>query len=147
MLVEKRLDPLRYVKWNSNAGFVHGQGQDGGEHAGVYSDVPSAGQDDAELGVIVESDEEACSDSEGSELSGLTRGIASISIANIPPEWVPQTFTHFSYESTRGRMMVCDLQGVLTPAARAGQPPTFELTDPVRSHDPMPQPRMPQCVL
>jgi hypothetical protein len=28
-------------------------------------------------------------------------------------------------------MMVCDLQGVLTPAARAGKPPMFELTDPV----------------
>ncbi|KAJ1628412.1 hypothetical protein T492DRAFT_841585 [Pavlovales sp. CCMP2436] len=51
-----------------------------GEQAGVYSDVPSVGQDDAELGVIAESDEEANSYSEGLKLSGLTRGIASISI-------------------------------------------------------------------
>ncbi|CAN0550518.1 unnamed protein product, partial [Ectocarpus sp. 12 AP-2014] len=44
----------------------------------------------------------------------------------------PQAFSHFSYWQTRRRMLVCDLQGVLSSSAlgedRAG---VFELTDPV----------------
>ena len=51
--------------------------------------------------------------------------------ARLQPELVPPAFTHFSYECTGGRMMVCDLQGTLTPPPSADGTPTYELTDPV----------------
>lgn len=47
-------------------------------------------------------------------------------------ECYPQAFSHFSYCQTRRKMLVCDLQGVLSRSAagedRAG---VFDLTDPV----------------
>ncbi len=43
-------------------------------------------------------------------------------------EDIPQAFTHFTFERSRRRIMVCDLQGVLDTAS---SPAVFELTDPV----------------
>lgn len=145
MLVEKRLDPLRYVKWNNNAGFVHGREKGGGASINCAT-APSAHSDDAAalgvIGAIAESDEEGDWEEQpaaddGDAVARLARGVASMRVGpseTVPPEFVPQAFTHFSYENTRGRMMVCDLQGVLSPATSARgthQAPTFELTDPV----------------
>ncbi|CAM9600243.1 unnamed protein product [Ectocarpus sp. 4 AP-2014] len=59
------------------------------------------------------------------------RGMPSRSFAP-KAECYPQAFSHFSYWQTRRRMLVCDLQGVLSSSApgedRAG---VFELTDPI----------------
>merc|ERR1712211_228456 len=41
---------------------------------------------------------------------------------------IPQAFSHFTYRKSKRRMLVCDLQGVLTSST---SPPLFELTDPV----------------
>jgi hypothetical protein len=68
VLVEKRLDPTRYVKYNANNGYVGNQ--------------------------------------EGSDLL--------------------QAFSHFTYNVTGRKMLVCDLQGVYNKAENL-----FELTDPV----------------
>ncbi|CAM9785669.1 unnamed protein product, partial [Hapterophycus canaliculatus] len=47
-------------------------------------------------------------------------------------ECFPQAFSHFSYFETRRKMLVCDLQGVLScSAAGEGRAGVFELTDPV----------------
>lgn len=40
---------------------------------------------------------------------------------------IPQAFSHFTYRYTKHRVLVCDLQGVLSTT----QPPCFEFTDPV----------------
>lgn len=42
---------------------------------------------------------------------------------------IPQAFSHFTYRFTKRRLLVCDLQGVLTQSA-SGQA-SFEFTDPV----------------
>ena len=41
-------------------------------------------------------------------------------------EDIPQAFSHFTYRFTKRKLLVCDLQGVLSTS-----PPLFELTDPV----------------
>ena len=48
---------------------------------------------------------------------------------NVKPEDIPQAFSHFTYIQSNRKMLVCDLQGVLTSAD--ADPPVFELTDPV----------------
>ncbi|CAN0009219.1 unnamed protein product [Ectocarpus sp. 12 AP-2014] len=61
----------------------------------------------------------------------LHHGLASRSFAP-KAECYPQAFSHFSFWQTRRRMLVCDLQGVLSSSVagenRAG---VFEFTDPV----------------
>jgi hypothetical protein len=42
---------------------------------------------------------------------------------------IPQAFTHFTYCHSKRKLMVCDLQGVLTTDATTGTP-VFRLTDP-----------------
>ena len=46
------------------------------------------------------------------------------------PSDFPQAFSHFSFVASGHRLLVCDIQGVFTHA-EDGQPPLFELTDPV----------------
>jgi hypothetical protein len=46
------------------------------------------------------------------------------------PSDFPQAFSHFSFVASGHRQLVCDIQGVFTHA-KDGQPPLFELTDPV----------------
>ena len=53
----------------------------------------------ANLGVIAESDEEE-DDEEG---DGVAREAAS-------PEHIPQAFSHFTFEATDEKKLVCDLQ-------------------------------------
>ena len=105
MLVEKLLDPAKYKKWNDNCGFVDGQGPD----------AMVAG--DGALEAIMESDEDA----DDSEDESQSEDDDEIRIADIP-----QAFSHFTYRYTKRKVLVCDLQGVLS-----SNPPKFEFTDPV----------------
>ena len=114
VLVEKQLDPVQYKKWNDNQGFVEGQMQ-----------LPEIKEPGAEpLGAIVESDEEEADDSEedeGEEGEGpADKKDEPICVADIP-----QAFSHFTYRFTKRKLLVCDLQGVLSSADG------FEFTDPV----------------
>ena len=107
-LVEKQLDPAKYKKWNDNQGFVDGQ---------ALPLEPLAGG--GALDAIVESDEEdGDSDEEDEPQPGDDD---EIRVADIP-----QAFTHFTHWFTKRKVLVCDLQGVLSE-----HPPRFEFTDPV----------------
>jgi hypothetical protein len=96
VLVEPELDG-KFTKWNNNAGAV----RTGGPAS------PSRSMPDHELGGIFEDDEE---DEDGDA---------------IDVNDVPQAFSHFSYEMSRGKQLVCDLQGVWNSSDG------FVLTDPV----------------
>jgi hypothetical protein len=111
VLVEKQLDPRAYKKWNDNAGFVDGQAK-----AEMLLGAKT------ELDGIEDSDEEETDDSEKSE-EDATRGDPEISVADIP-----QAFSHFTYRYTQRRVLVCDLQGMLSSDTGS---PKFEFTDPV----------------
>ena len=106
VLVEKQLDNSKYKKWNDNQGAVDGE------------PLPATLLESAQLGAIEESDEEG--DGEGDE--EVKEHVVSVAVDD-----VPQAFSHFTYSHTNRRVLVCDLQGVLTD----GTAPLFEFTDPV----------------
>ena len=94
------------MKWNNNAGEVR---RNLSAKTGISSGANQFGI--GSMAVLEESDEEEDDDS----------------IENTPIETddIPQTFSHFSYEYSAGKKLVCDLQGVWN--ADDG----FVLTDPV----------------
>lgn len=115
VLVEKQLDPRAYKKWNDNAGFVDGQDA-------MAEQLPGA---KTALGIIEESDDEETDNSEeSSESEHATRADPDISVADIP-----QAFSHFTYRYTKRRLLVCDVQGVLSVSDSGSS--KFEFTDPV----------------
>lgn len=86
---------------------------------GVYKGTGVAGPQGAQraapaLGILAEEDEEGEDEDEGES------GSASFDLDDIP-----QAFSHFTWSSTDGKLLVCDLQGVWN--ATDG----FMLTDPV----------------
>lgn len=85
----------KYTKWNDNGGGVRGP--------------PPAAGGIGSMALLEEEDEE---DEEAS-------------CATIDVNEVPQAFSHFSYECSKGKQLVCDLQGVWNPDDG------FVLTDPV----------------
>ena len=97
VLVEAELEG-KFTKWNNNAGAVRGPAAAGASSSlGIGS-----------MGILEEEDEE---DEEAA--------------APIELNEVPQAFSHFSYEHSRGKQLVCDIQGVWNPEDG------FVLTDPV----------------
>eukprot|EP00282_Hemiselmis_andersenii_P035154 CAMPEP_0169443004 /NCGR_PEP_ID=MMETSP1042-20121227/9126_1 /TAXON_ID=464988 /ORGANISM="Hemiselmis andersenii, Strain CCMP1180" /LENGTH=724 /DNA_ID=CAMNT_0009554207 /DNA_START=221 /DNA_END=2396 /DNA_ORIENTATION=+ len=118
VLAEKRLDVKRYKKFNNNGGHVLGQDK-GANMLGMLQ------RNEAADYVIEEEDEGE--DEEDDAVATGGAAMASI-LAKIVPEDVPQAFSHFSYEHSKKKMLVCDLQGVLDSTQ---QPHLFELTDPV----------------
>ena len=111
MLVEKQLDPTKYKKWNDNCGAVDGHNPLVAESNTDILHAP--------LDMIAESDEESEEDSE--DKCDEQENGESFCVTDIP-----QAFSHFTYRYTRRKLLVCDLQGVLSTS-----PPLFELTDPV----------------
>jgi hypothetical protein len=98
VLAENELDG-KFTKWNNNGG--------------VFCDVlPSPQKASAPLGAIQEEDEDDDEDEEGD---------GAIALLN----QVPQCFSHFTYDCTAGKKLVCDLQGVWNKVDG------FTLTDPV----------------
>ena len=151
VLVERMLDTERYMKWNSNNGYVDGMHA---KNSDVY--IADAGKDVQEppaLGAIVEDEEEEemkhvnsddddddddtdnddtdddFDDDEPAEPTNASVGTVDCVSVSFTTADIPQAFSCFSYRcfSRRG-FLVCDLQGVLDETS---SPPCFELTDPV----------------
>jgi hypothetical protein len=131
-LVEERLDPLQWKKWNSNNGYVEGMAQAPSyiSHATLRDAYTKLDAED--LGVIVEEPSEqqedyyddyddefddagdhsfGCDDGEDS-LSVLTTHRRPLLPAVFSASDVAQAFSHFSYFASGRRRLVCDLQGV-----------------------------------
>jgi hypothetical protein len=110
ILCEKRLDSSRYKKWNDNKGGVDNLNKQLGE------DIAAAVEEVC-FDAIDDGDEEGNEDQVDLgpvDLSNATR---------IIDDDVPQAFSHWSWQYTRGYSLVCDLQGVLGTEC-------FQLTDP-----------------
>ena len=117
MLVEKQLDPNKYFKWNDNRGAINGFDISQGE------EPPLKKRKLVTFDIIEEGDEEE----DSSESEDESNESADNAGKNIRPEDIPQAFSHFTYRYTKRKLLVCDLQGVLSDTI----PPIFELTDPV----------------
>jgi hypothetical protein len=90
--------PALLSRRNNNAGGVAPRGALGGGGGGNHSE--------SRLGAIVEDDEDEYDSEHDSDDSGY--GATSSAPANA--EHVPQCFSHFTYDNTKGRKLVCDLQ-------------------------------------
>lgn len=112
VLVEEQLDESKYKKWNDNCGGVNGvrPGVHGEADLGTLAALPE----------ITEEDEGSDSDDDEIEAKVKPR-------IHIADNDIPQAFSHFTYRYTQRKLLVCDLQGVLTTAPSA----TFQFTDPV----------------
>ena len=150
ILIEPMLDG-KYEKFNNNMGFVKGQKrQDGladdmanlelrsrastheikgdvcpGTHARPHARA------DEPLGAIEEESEEEDEEDEEGDLLNSTPSKPNVNTTSfdLKDEDFPHAFSHFSYEMSKGRLMVVDLQGVFT--VRPNGTKVYELTDPV----------------
>ena len=117
VLVEDKLDHSKWYKWNSNNGMVDGVKNSTNaatkRHALLYKSVgtneivhPSVSLD---LGKIEEGSEEEDEDDNESSEENKAKQASKILFS---PSQVAQAFSHFSYEYSDRRRLVCDLQGV-----------------------------------
>jgi len=128
LLIEPFLEG-KYEKFNNNAGYVMGQ-----------SSSTRKGNQDAEdllgtrnllngldLGVIQEdSEEEDVSDDDEDIIDWTTRlPVRSSYSTKYDPLTFAQAFSHFTFDNSKGALIVVDLQGVFCDKER-----TFRLTDP-----------------
>ena len=126
-LIEPMLDVAKYEKFNNNMGFVKGQKNQGGllsvdEHNG-------AGNNGAGLGAIEEEEEDE-DDEDGDLLNSVpSRPDINTSSFLLEDQDFPHAFSHFSYQMSKGSLMVVDLQGVFT--LRPNGTRVYELTDSV----------------
>ncbi|PNW88703.1 hypothetical protein CHLRE_01g040950v5 [Chlamydomonas reinhardtii] len=97
VLVEEELEG-KFTKWNNNAGGV-AAGRTGA--AGAHS------RNNNQLGAIVEDEEDEEEDEKGREATNNAAGGGGAART----EDVPQAFSHFTWDCTAGRKLVCDLQG------------------------------------
>mmetsp|Transcript_41452 Transcript_41452/g.100156 ORF Transcript_41452/g.100156 Transcript_41452/m.100156 type:complete len:676 (+) Transcript_41452:109-2136(+) len=116
VLVEPFLEG-RFVKWNSNAGYV--KPSQAPRQAGA-----GAARNDIGLFGIGEDEEEDDSDTDSLDSVAPFR----MPEGNIEPDHAPQAFSHFTHSITDGKDLVCDLQGVWN------ETDGFMLTDPVIHH-------------
>lgn len=160
ILSEKRLIPAdRYTKWNGNNGYVHSLDHSLHRSAeGAFPEKALNAYGEELINANVGAADEA-GGSYGKCLSGhievaeavdygtgamdYNAGFAKIGVRrerrvedtclNPRPEDFLQAFSHFSHWSSDGKMLVCDLQGVMSahPASQGICEGVFELTDPV----------------
>ncbi|KAJ1424547.1 kinase-like domain-containing protein [Ochromonadaceae sp. CCMP2298] len=107
LLCEKRLDSTRYKKWNDNKGGVISLNK-------RIVPVPEEVDDEEEEGTFAYEEDPA---------PGAVSATLSEFASHIIDEDVPQAFSHWTHDRTRGHSLVCDMQGVLGNSS-------FQLTDP-----------------
>jgi len=132
-LVERMIDAHAYRKFNSNNGYVEGSGTgtDTSPSVRFAPAAPAAYTPPAPvaLGVIAEeSEEEDDEDDEDDDFNAVARRHPAVAKIEVSAADIPQAFSHFSYQFSKRKMLVCDLQGVLDTSC---SPPRYELTDPV----------------
>jgi hypothetical protein len=138
ILIEPMLEVSRYEKFSNNMGYVKGQKKlDSLVQSIGRLRIDEAKKDGAPLGAIEEGSE---SDSEeedgdcGEELfdekhkQPSRSGQASGDYMCLDSD-VPHVFSHFTYEKSKGQLMVVDLQGVFT--VQRDNSKLYQLTDPV----------------
>lgn len=136
VLIEKRLDPNQYTKWNSNNGYVAGPQKLSDilnrqliepvniprhEHLEVIEEGSDCSEDE------IDASSEKMQICEEMDPSNAWKSSEEKVFCILPTD-VPQAFSHHSYRYTQRAQLVCDLQGVLDTSI---SPPVFELTDPV----------------
>jgi hypothetical protein len=137
ILIEPMLEVSKYEKFNGNMGFVKGQKKLDNLSKSIGKlriEEAGAKKDEAPLGAIEEGsendedsdcdeqlfDEKQKQPSKSSQASGDYLCLDSD---------VPHVFSHFTYEKSKGRLMVVDLQGVFT--VQSDNSKLYQLTDPV----------------
>ena len=117
VLIEAQLDNTKYIKHNSNNGYVKGNSLDT-----LIDQMKGLGvnhHQEGHLQAIQEYDSEDDSSEDEDEKSD--DGVWMFRAIDLP-----QAFSHFSHVTSRGKLMVCDLQGVFDDVHNE-----FEFTDPV----------------
>jgi Alpha-kinase family len=122
VLVEEKLDHMKWHKWNANNGYV-----DGMNHSPTFSPLALSQAfkkvEEEELFAIEEGsedeeDEEECNYQDNADEEMEPNVFSASEVA--------QAFSHFTYWATGRKRLVCDLQGVYDEGARI-----LRLTDPV----------------
>jgi Alpha-kinase family len=129
VLVEEKLDHMKWQKWNSNNGYIQGGTNGIISIKGHRLGCPSLAVDispHADLGTLFEG-----SDDDEESIQEIT------SIPNVVPKVfssneVAQAFSHFSYLYSCRLRLVCDLQGVFNEKDKM-----LLLTDPVIHFNPV----------
>jgi hypothetical protein len=138
-LIEKLLDG-EYEKFNSNNGYVCREAR---TDKLLYDDDDDddliRGMNNLGLGAIEEDEEEEDSDDERSEDGDIVANLfdntesapirGSYKLHELKSYHVPQAFSHFSYVKSKRKLIIVDLQGVLTVSQEGKE--KYELTDPV----------------
>lgn len=121
-LVERRLNPKNYVKWNDNIGGIDGR-------ARVVFFKESPPEVATNLDIIEEGDEEEDDSDESDDEAPIRKATLENEKLQrrVMDGDVPQAFTHWTHFHTKRDKMVCDLQGELVVD---GGIPMFLMTDP-----------------
>ena len=134
-LIEKLLNG-EYKKFNSNNGYICQEARidEGNDQSDLFGKMIN----NLDLGAINEGDEDEDSDYESDtdeEDDGLFDSNETAPISggynfnDLKSYHIPQAFSHFSFAKSKEKLIVVDLQGVLTLTKEGKH--VFELTDPV----------------
>jgi hypothetical protein len=131
VLVEERLDEMKWHKWNANNGFVEGMkhAPNFDHHETMRAAFTKLDAEDLQIVEEGEEDEdESGSDDENDVTDGRARGLSVDPFATkvFTASEVAQAFSHFTYLASRRKRLVCDLQGVFDESANV-----LRLSDPV----------------
>lgn len=107
VLVEEKLDHTKWHKWNSNNGYVEGMKEvPKARHDAGYTLGGTTGVTTFNLDAIVEGSED---EEESDEEEDSPKQLVPIRFSTSE---VAQAFSHFTYQATGRKRLVCDLQGV-----------------------------------
>ena len=130
VLVEEKLDHTKWMKWNSNNGYVAGMKKtptfNDGDIEGALQRLKVL---DLNLDIIEEDEEDEYSD-ERSVTTETNHNGRNVSTIDFDAFQVAQAFSHFSYWATGRKRLICDLQGVFDDARNL-----LCLSDPVIHYD------------